>query len=188
MILTQRFNVTRARIFPCAWLRQATALPSPKTRQFGVFLFPRWSLCLQRVIPADILIPHVVSLCETHTLVPTLAVYDLDVTSGLWWGWWTLVDACIVEWTSSWSSCNTDKEENPQPLHDFISDKKSKKIEKTSKKHQKSKKKASKGYPLSPPPRSLPPPLPTPETAPNFSFKKDVLQDNRAAIEVIFFF
>ena len=100
---------------------------SPKTRQFGVFLFPRWSLCLQRVIPADILIPHVVSLCETHTLVPTFAVYDLDVTSGLWWGGWTLVDACIVEWTSSWSSCNTDKEENPQPLHDFISDKKNQK-------------------------------------------------------------
>ena len=47
---------------------------SPKTRQFGVFLFPRWSLCLQRVIPADILIPHVVSLCETHACAHTCSV------------------------------------------------------------------------------------------------------------------
>ena len=75
MTLTHPSNATRA-IFPCARAQpdrhQRLILSRSRQRDsLEVLPFLRWNLRLRRVILSGILIPHVVSSCETHLFACT---------------------------------------------------------------------------------------------------------------------
>ena len=112
MTLTHFSNVTRALILPCARAQTGSSVSIPQQ-----VLFSASVLLSEPLIVAN----HPCSdpdssrgVIERNTLVQTSAGFDLDVTSGcgetggLWW------DVCVVEWTSSWWSSESDREGNPQ--------------------------------------------------------------------------